>query len=329
MEEIMKINAEKEMIFDIQPTKSCHASTVLPLDNGDIAAAWFGGTREGSDDVDIWVSVRSGGEWSTPQRISQADDVPHWNPVLFKRTDGTICLFFKVGRKIPIWKTYYSLSCDNGRTWSKPAALVENDTGDGRGPVKNKCLRLSDGRILAPASSELNMMWKAFVDMSFDDGRTWEKQMYIPSARFEDKRVNVIQPTLWESSPGRVSMLMRSSCGRAYRSDSDDYGKTWCKEYRTKILNNNSGIDLVRLGNGTLMLVSNPIGENWGARAPLTIQASADDGQSWHEIFVLERGEDEDDEFSYPAIVAVENTLYITYTWQRQKIAFWKIEVEE
>ena len=325
----MKVFAKKEMIFNEKPTKSCHASTVLPLENGEVIAAWFGGTREGSDDVDIWVSVRSGGIWSKPQRVSQADDIPHWNPVLFKRKDGTICLFFKVGKKIPEWKTYYSLSEDKGRTWSKPAPLVPDDDGDGRGPVKNKCLRLSDGRILAPASSEMNLVWNAFVDMSFDDGRTWEKQMFIPKTYYNGDRVHVIQPTLWEYEPGKVSMLMRSGSGRAYRSDSEDYGKTWCKAYRTSVLNNNSGLDLVRLDSGILVLVSNPVEENWGTRAPLTIMASDDNGNTWEEIYVLEKYNDEDDEFSYPAIEAIENTAFITYTWQREKIAFWKIEVTE
>mgnify|MGYP003015931509 len=49
----------KEFIFENKPTESCHASTVLPLDDGRVVAAWFAGTKESADDVDILTSVRS------------------------------------------------------------------------------------------------------------------------------------------------------------------------------------------------------------------------------------------------------------------------------
>ncbi|HZJ78817.1 MAG TPA: sialidase family protein [Clostridia bacterium] len=317
----------REMVFEDKPTKNCHASTVLPLENGEVVASWFGGTKEGNNDVDIWVSVRDENGWNNPQRISADKNLPHWNPVLLKRNDEVIQLFFKVGKKISFWQTYYSLSNDNGKTWLSPKPLIENDMSGGRGPVKNKCIRLSDGRLLAPASTEQDNVWKAFVDISFDDGATWERQNDISQATHEGKTVNIIQPTLWESEPGKVSMLIRSNCGRAYRSDSIDFGETWCTVYRTDVKNNNSGLDLVSLKDGTLYLVSNPVEENWGERAPLTLMKSTDNGITWEEVLCLEKLNNKDDEFSYPAIEAVGNTLYITYTWHREKIVFWKIEL--
>lgn len=42
-----KITERKEYIFgDDRPFLSCHASTLVELDNGDTLAAWFGGTAE-------------------------------------------------------------------------------------------------------------------------------------------------------------------------------------------------------------------------------------------------------------------------------------------
>lgn len=322
----MILNAKKEMIFDEKkPTRNCHASTVLPLPNGEIIAAWFGGTEEGCGDVDIWLSIRNGEGWSEPQRITAAEDVPHWNPVLFLRRDGTICLFFKVGKKVEFWHTYFCISKDNGRSWSEPQELVKGDTGNGRGPVKNKNLRLSDGRVLAPASSETDGRWLAFIDMSFDDGITWQKQPDVPTRRPHRKYVPMIQPTLWESAPGSVHMLTRTNAGRIYRSDSEDYGATWSMAQRTKLLNNNSGIDLAKTENGILFLVSNPVGKNWGKRTPLTLMMSNDNGATWEEVFVFEKDEGE---YSYPAIVSEGNSLYVTYTWKREKVAFWKIDWE-
>ena len=97
----------KEFIFENKPTDSCHASTVLPLDDGRVVAAWFAGTKESADDVDILTSVRSESGWSEPVRVSADRNIPHWNPVLFRRADGKMMLFFKVGKKIPMWKTYF------------------------------------------------------------------------------------------------------------------------------------------------------------------------------------------------------------------------------
>ena len=70
----------------------------------------------------------------------------------------------------------------------------------------------------------------------------------------------VIQPTLWESIPDQVHMLLRSTEGMIYRSDSKDGGDTWTEAYATELPNNNSGIDMIRSEDGKLFLVYNPVG---------------------------------------------------------------------
>lgn len=323
----MIISAKKEMIFDeVCPTPSCHASTVLPLENGEVLASWFGGEKEGKDDVDIWVARRTADGWLPAERISADLDMPHWNPVLFKTNDNTVWLFFKVGKKISIWQTYFCTSTDNGKTWSTPKELVPGDETGGRGPVKNKPIYLSDGTVLAPASSE-QPDWLCFMDISKDNCKTWEKQQIIPAKKINGVPAKLIQPTVWESEPGKVHALLRSARGHLYRSDSDDYGVTWSRAYPTKLKNPNSGVDVTQLSDGTLILISNPASRNWGVRAPLTLMQSKDNGETWEEILVLEKRRDKDDEFSYPAIVAVGKKLYMTYTYQREKIAYWEVEI--
>ena len=323
----MIISTKKEMIFDeVCPTPSCHASTVLPLTNGDVLSAWFGGAAEGKDDVDIWVARRTDNKWLPAKRITADPLVPHWNPVLFMDENNTVWLFFKVGKKIAYWKTYYSLSTDNGLTWSEPLELVSGDETGGRGPVKNKPIRISNGTVIAPASTE-QPDWLSFVDISKDDCKTWEKQHIIPARKIQGKPIRLIQPTLWESELGKIHAIIRSSRGHAYRSDSDDYGITWSKAYPTKIKNPNSGLDVTKLDDGTLILISNPVAVNWGTRAPLTLMKSTDNGETWEEILVLEKRNHKKDEFSYPAIVSVGKKLYMTYTYHRKKIAYWEVEL--
>ncbi len=325
----------KEFVCNPLPTPNCHASTVLPLPDGTVICAWFGGTKEGKTDVDIWYSRRDENGWSKPSSVCYNKHIPHWNPVLFLRENGEIMLFFKVGKKIPSWRTFVSISTDGGKTFGNPRELVEGDKSGGRGPVKNKCLRLSDGRVLAPASTE-NHGWNCFVDTSFDDGISWTKGKKIQTERtapilnslnsYTSNLIPMIQPTLWESENGKVHMLTRTPVGKAYRSDSDDYGQTWCQAYPTVLPNNNSGLDVVKTPDGSLYLISNPVSENWGERSPLTIQKSCDNGVSWETVITLEE-EKLDSEFSYPAMVYMNGSLYISYTYERLNVAFWKIEL--
>src|SRR5699024_2043312 len=95
--------------------------------------------------------------------------------------------------------------------------------------------------------------WDAFVDISYDKGKTWVKSETVPIEHYEGDK-GIIQPTLWESEPSHVHMLLRSSRSSIYRSDSKDGGKTWSPAYATSLPNNNSGIDVVKLEDGTLVL---------------------------------------------------------------------------
>ena len=336
----MFTQAHKEFIFEGNaPFAACHASHLTLLPDGGILAVWFGGSREGADDVAIWSSRRGAAGWSASVQLAAAEGLPHWNPVLFTKPDGGILLFYKVGRQIQEWFTRIIVSTDQGATWSAPQALVLGDRG-GRGPVRNKLIVLADGAWLAPASTEQGI-WNAFVDISYDAGQTWTKSAAIaingldeaplasvhsdiPVSAQSFRGRGVIQPTLWESAPGKVHAFLRSTEGRIYRSDSDDAGQTWSDAYPTSLPNNNSGIDLVTLANGALVLCYNPVGLNWGPRTPLVLAVSDDQGQTWGREYVLE---DAPGEYSYPAIVAAQNQIYVTYTWNRLRIACWQIRL--
>ncbi|MEM8966317.1 MAG: sialidase family protein [Bacteroidota bacterium] len=312
----------KDFIFgDEQPFPQCHASTLLRRSDGKFLVAWFGGTEEKDNDVGIWLSVGRSNQWTKPKEIAKLREDPHWNPVLFQAPDETIYLYFKVGKEIDHWETWVKTSIDGGESWSDATELVTGDRG-GRGPVRNKPIILSNGSWLTGASHEDNRVWNAFADRSTDEGKTWQMSEYLEINRDSLEGEGIIQPTLWESEPGKVHMLLRSSAGYVYRSDSEDYGQGWSLVYRTELPNPNSGIDLTQLSDGTLALAYNRDNENWGARAPLSIALSTDNGQTWPRVLDIETG-DPDDEFSYPAIISFGDTIAVTYTWQREKIAFW------
>lgn len=299
-----------------------HASTLEATENGTILCAAYYGSKEGHPDVEIIVSRRTEDGWSTPETVTQAGKA-HWNPVLFEVKPGDSLLMYKVGRAPVHWVTMVRESLDDGKTWLPERPLVANDTRQGRGPVKNKPIRLTNGRILAPASTELNE-WEAFVDISDDNGVTWHKSNIIHAADLLGRNnyaIGVIQPSLWQDGLGAVHMLLRSTEGHIYKSDSKDNGSTWCAAYPLDIPNNNSGLDLVRSPKGILYLVCNPVTQSaFGkSRSPLTLFFSRDNGNTWTKMVDLETGKGE---YSYPAIIERDGDVYISYTWQRRNIAF-------
>ncbi|NOU94479.1 neuraminidase (sialidase) [Paenibacillus sp. LMG 31456] len=338
----MKLKEQvKQFLFEEErPFNSCHASTVIALPNGDLLVSYFAGTKEGNPDVAIWCSKRTDGVWSQPYLVADEEGLVHWNPVLFRKNDGQIVLHYKVGHPIPEWYTRVTVSNDDGVTWSEPVDLVPGDVG-GRGPVKNKLIVLQDGTWLAPASIE-GEVWDCFADISYDQGVTWTRSELVPTNHGTEndgtmqlvRGKGLIQPTLWESKPGQVHMLMRSTSGFIYRSDSLDSGKTWSPAYRTYLPNNNSGIDLARMDDGTLVLAYNPVGMYRGPRMPLLLSISRDNGEYWEELVVMEAEYRsytipiEPGEYSYPAVIAEGNHIYVTYTWKRERIVCWSLEVE-
>lgn len=336
--------AVREEIFgDEREFDSPHAPTVLPLKNGDVIAAWFGGRFEKDPDTAIWTAKRINGVWQKPKKTVDVMNIAAWNPVLFRLNDGKIVLYFKIGAEIQKWHTEFVCSVDEGDTWSSPGELVEGDIG-GRGPVKNKPIYLSDGKtILAPASLE-GESWNSFVDISTDNGASWEMSDLVPvrrinpnERRIRDRVYNktfcygkgIIQPTVWEDAGKAVHMLFRSTSSRIFRSDSYDMGKTWSLAYDTGLPNNNSGIDLVKLPCGTLVLAYNPRenipGMTKGARTPIILSYSEDNGESWQEFYVLEN---RDGAFAYPSVVCEGNKIYVVYSENREKIIVWEIEYE-
>ena len=275
-----------DLIFQPSEGVQCHASHLTPLADGGVLAVWFQGSREGANDVCIWGARFSpDGKWSETRRISPEDGLPHWNPVLFRRADGEILLFYKRGRTIAYWQTMVMKSADEGKSWTEPRELVPGDEGE-------TWTRTADIRLPEPAGERPNPY-------------------------------GAIQPSLWEDEAG-VHALLRTSQGYLYRTDSEDLGRSWSQPASSGIPNNNSGIDLVKAPDGTLYLACNPVGENWGARSPISLLISKDGGAHWEHLthLVTMPGE-----YSYPAVLWQDGCLLITHTWQRKSIQFWKIRL--
>jgi alpha-L-rhamnosidase len=305
----------EEFIYEKAPFKSCHAATIAETRSG-LTAAWFGGTHEKHEDVEIWFSRKQRQSWSSP--VSVADGIegdkryPCWNPVLYYSNAGRLYLFYKVGPSPSEWWGMLKYSDDDGTTWSEASQLPEGILG----PIKNKPVLIQGNILLCPSSTEHDG-WKVQMERYHIEKDEWEQPIHVdPQSAY-----NVIQPTILKNRDQSLQMLCRSKEGYIISSLSMDQGLSWSELESTSLPNPNSGIDGITLQNGKHILVYNhtgtPEGKWGGNRYPLNVAISKD-GQLWRASLVLEQQEGE---YSYPAVIQSQNgRIHILYTWNRLKI---------
>ena len=304
------------MIFAEAPFAECHASTLAQTPQG-WAAAWFGGTHEKHPDVGIWLSLRDGdGPWSAPERIAKIDETAHWNPVLFGDPSGTLHLWFKTGSEIPHWKTFTQTSYG----WR---ANLERGAGVGSGRRDG---RTRAGEEQADSCSRMEHCWRAHR-ASKEPGRRSSTAPRTAARPGRGRRTSIERRSGRSTGafnrrsgslqPGIVHALVRSSCGFLARADSTDGGRTWSPLYDSGLPNNNSGIDLARLPDGTLALIYNPVSDDWGARSPLRVSLSFDNGKTWPDLPGFGSPSQAVSSPIPPSSPSGESELAVTYTWKR------------
>lgn len=301
----------RQFIFEKAQFAQCHASTIVEVPGG-LLAAWFGGPKEGDPRVEIWVSVFSKGYWSEPRAVAAGyshfgQQYPCWNPVLFRFPDGLTALFYKVGPSPSSWWGQWMVSHNNGLNWERPSLLPPGIIG----PVKNKPVLLPDGRLLCGSSTE-HAGWRVHFEWTADQGKSWERTESVN----DGEKLSAIQPTILTlEKPSHIRALGRTRQRRIFAIDSFDAGYNWEPMRLTELPNPNSGIDAVTLRDGRHLLVYNHTEQG---RFPLNVAVS-EDGESWYAALVLE---EQPGEFSYPAVIQdSEGYVHITYTWNRLRIA--------
>jgi predicted neuraminidase len=315
-----------EFIFDKVPFPQSHCATIAETPGG-LVSAWFGGTKEGKPDVEIWLSRHVNDKWTAPVSVANGilnDSVRKacYNPVLYQVPGGDLLLFYKIGKNVGDWRGYMKVSKNNGVTWSDRMIMQEGFLG----PSKNKPVMLSNGMLIAPSSLEGSPGWRVYFEISADKGKTWRKVGPINDPR----TINIIQPTILQYQGAKLQMLARSKQRAIVEAWSSDGGESWSTPTKTSLPNNNSGIDAVTLKNGWHLLVYNhvlpadslPNGK--GPRTPLNV-AVTKDGKTWYAALILE--DSPISQYSYPSVIqSSDGMVHIVYTWRREKIKYVKID---
>ncbi|BAV05174.1 alpha-L-rhamnosidase [Filimonas lacunae] len=313
-----------EFIFSQSPFPESHSSTIAETPKG-LIAAWFGGTKEGNKDVEIYTSRLVNGQWTTP--VSVANGVVNdsvriacYNPVLYQVPHGDLLLFYKIGNKVANWKGWMIRSKDNGISWSSPEALPEGFLG----PIKNKPVQVGNV-LICPSSTEGNG-WRVHFETTTDEGKTWNKIGPLN----DGKTINAIQPSILHYADGRLQILCRTRNRSIAEAWSSDGGKTWGEMKLIHLPNNNSGTDAITLKDGRQLLVYNHVkpdaslSNGKGPRTPLNVALSKD-GKTWYASLVLE--DSPVSQYSYPSVMqSADGMVHIVYTWRRERIKYVKID---
>lgn len=329
-----------EFIYETAPFPSAHASTIVELPNGDLLAAWFGGTAEGNPDVAIWGARRANGRWSAPTELVRERGTPCWNPVYFYTGNKRLWLYYKYGTSPMTWSAGRRYSDDDGKTWS----AVEHLPAGMYGPIRAKPLVLPDGTVVSGTSVESYRHWAVWIERSTDNGQTFTKSGPITVPRpsggnavagnspgevpgSNDWRVTdgIIQPSVVSLGGQHLRLYARSTArtGKVCVADSRDGGRTWTQARPIEVPNPNSGIDAVALRDGRVVLVYN---NTPSGRTPLNLAVSPD-GETFRMFQTLESSPGE---YSYPSLIqGKDGDLHLTYTWNRKKIRYVRIRLAD
>lgn len=294
----------------------CHSSSIIETEPGKYCVVWKGGPGVGqsniniAENVGIWMSRFDEWGWSEPKEVVSAPQSVCWTPVLCKNPLGGLLLFYRIGPDPRRVVSFLKKSHDAGVNWSKeeilPAGII--------GPTKAKPIVTSKGVLISPSSVEVGApqdLFKAtacWVEISEDGGVHWKK---IGPLELAHRKFGVIEPALFFDAQKRLRMLCRDRAnkigekGYIWTAVSEDEGLHWSELKQTDLPNPDSGVEVVDLGEGKLILVYN---HSHTHRHPLNVAVSLDGGDSWSEPLILNAAGE------FPsAILSSDGFVHITY----------------
>jgi predicted neuraminidase len=289
---------------------TCHCASLTELPDGDLLAVWYAGAGEGLPDSALLSARYSQPEsqWTIPETIVDTPGLSDGNAILFTAPGGAVWLVHTViqGHGWDTVQTYWRQSLDGGLSWSGPRLL------DGEAGLMVRCrpLQLSSGRLLVPMYDEKD--WSSFCLLSDDGGFSWRRSVRLQAPE------GCIQPAVVERADGSLLAHMRcgNRVGHVWQATSLDGGENWSPCTAVDLPNPNSGLDLIRLPGGELLLAANL---NTASRSPLHLALSPDEGETWPCRLIV--AHDPGEEFSYPQLLQDrQGRCHLLYTWRRERI---------
>ncbi len=313
-----------------QSTPEVHSATAIELDNNDIMAFWYGGTREGHKDVTIYQNTwhnntkQWGQEKSLLSRSITRDATSRYirklgNPVVTRGTDKSIWLFY-VSVSVGGWagsSINLTQSFDQGINWSKPKRLIISPFLNLSTLIKGTPIHFTDGTIGLPVYHELIGKFGELLKLN-------SKGEVIDKIRMSWGKTS-LQPIIFTLSPNDAVAMMRyqgEAPKRILEQTSHDAGLSWSAVEKTTLPNPGAGIIGLTLKDKELLLAFN---NDERERDDISLAISNNHGQSWKHARTIEENKlpvpDKSKQFSYPWLLQTKNgNIHLLYTWHKSHI---------
>lgn len=281
---------------------------------------------ENANVVKIQKSYDNGKTWSKPEILFSHHCRGVWAPEMFI-DDEKIMLVVQTYNAESYYRelqTFYSLSLDDGETWSEPVSFPNGINGISI----RQGLKLSNNDYLFPiyyGEVVNNFDWKDVKNwhdnLKFCCGVLISKDKLNSFVRYGYiKSDNCLwEPNCIEIEKGHIIMFMRNNNAPYLGvSHSYDYGRTWTEYEQTDIPNANTKVTLIKAND--LILLINNFNNNVGFKNRNHLQIwISKDGVNWYKKIKLEN---DNECFYYPHAFFddKEQILYVAYENSKQ---FW------
>lgn len=313
-------------------TPAAHASTLVSMpkeSSYSLLAFWFAGTRESASDVGIAASAfdRHTQLWVNARFVVNRQELGSvlgfgvrrlGNPVVWLDSRQRLHLFV-VATGLGGWAASRILHLAQKSSGPKfddlafeplrvlPLSWLWNTSF----LVRAAPLPLQDKGMVLPVHFELGIKYP--VSLRFDANAQFLGMVRI------SQRTHLLQPTLVMQGDRQWLALMRDQRpeGHIGVAQTIDGGRNWHDLPDLSLVNPGASVAGLGLSPSHMLLAYNSTATS---RAQLDLAQSAD-GVTWSVLRSLAKGGGSD-EYSYPALVWADGSLWVSYTDQRKRIAW-------
>jgi predicted neuraminidase len=309
---------------------SVHAGSAILLNDGNLRAFWFAGSREGATDVVIQTAVfdTKSSSWGNPEvvidRVAAEKGLARYikklgNPLPVRSSQGKLQLYF-VTVSVGGWagsSISWMESSDEGTTWSRPQRLITSPALNLSTLIKAPGFNFADGTLGLPVYHE--WMGKFGELIRIDGDRVIDKR------RMSAGRA-LLQPIVFIDTPEKAVAYFRQarSAGppRIASALTENAGQSWDSGPDLDLANPNAAIAGLHLSNGDRLIALNDLES---ARHRLVLAIAPAGTSNWNVITELESDQTlingSHREFSYPSLLLGKNgEVHLIYTYDRKKM---------
>jgi predicted neuraminidase len=309
---------------------SVHAGSAILLNDGNLRAFWFAGSREGATDVVIQTAVldTKAGSWSNPEvvidRVAAEKGLSRYikklgNPLPVRSSQGKLQLYF-VTVSVGGWagsSISWMESSDEGVSWSRPQRLITSPALNLSTLIKAPGFEFTDGTLGLPVYHE--WMGKFGELIRIDGGRVIDKRRMSSGHA-------LLQPIVFIDAPEKAVAYFRQarSAGPARIASAltENAGQSWASGIDLDLANPNAAIAGLQLSNGDRLIALNDLES---ARHRLVLAIAPAGTSNWNVIAELESDQTLINglyrEFSYPSLLLGANgQVHLLYTYDRKKM---------